>query len=268
VTAVAALGAFAFLIAVAFACTTFERWIRGRALHQLAWSISLVMFALGSLAYWWGGATGWHSLNFRLFYLFGAILNVPYLALGTVTLLWGERLGRRMHRVLDISAAVCAGVVLSVPLRTGLPTRGLPVGKEVFGVAPRIMAAVGSGVGATVLIVGAVFSAIRLIRLRRKGGAWLGPVSPGRLALTNTLIAGGSFVLSLGGTFFTGTEAELAFGVFLATGIVILFAGFLCSSSEAPTAATRPDGLSEFANELWDIAQNDDAMSATGAAAR
>ena len=34
-----------------------------------------------------GVAAGWTPLSFKLYYLFGAILNVPWLALGTVELL-------------------------------------------------------------------------------------------------------------------------------------------------------------------------------------
>lgn len=95
-TAVSALGAAATLVASAFALCTGERWLRRRRPHEAAWTQSLIMFALGSLAYWWAGAVGWNSANFRAFYLFGAILNVPYLAVGTVFLLGGSVIGRRV----------------------------------------------------------------------------------------------------------------------------------------------------------------------------
>ena len=77
----------------AFGLSTLERFVARRKPHELAWTVSLAMFALASFAYFWAAALGWSALDFRAFYLFGAILNVPWLALGTVYLLGGEHSG-------------------------------------------------------------------------------------------------------------------------------------------------------------------------------
>ena len=130
----------------------------------------MAMFALASLAYFLAAGIGWGPFTFRYFYLFGAILNVPYLALGTVYLLGGERRGDRTRRALNLTAAFCAGVVLTAPIKASLDVPGIPSGKEVFGVAPRVMAAVGSGVASVVLIGGAVWSAVKLLQLRQRTG--------------------------------------------------------------------------------------------------
>jgi len=255
-TAVAALGAVATLVSAAFALCTWERWrARGRG-HDLAWTQSLVMFAAGSLAYWAAGAGGWTAGVFRAFYLFGAILNVPYLALGTVYLLGGPDLGALVHRWLHVAAGFCAGVLLVAPLVGTLPPSGLPEGREVFGITPRIMAAVGSGVGATVLIVGALWSAAKLMVAKRRPARGAAPsMSPARLAATNVLIAAGSIVLSLAGTLFTEGDRELGFGVLLVVGIVVLFAGFLVSSPgrPEPVAPAPPASFDPFHRELWTI---------------
>ena len=95
------LAATATLLATAFAMSTLERYLGRRRRHELMWTISLFMFALGSLALWAGAAIGWTEWTFKAFYLFGAILNVPFLALGTVYLLAGQRRG-------DITAATVA----------------------------------------------------------------------------------------------------------------------------------------------------------------
>jgi len=260
-TAVSALGAAATLVASAFALCTGERWLRRRRPHEAAWTQALLMFALGSLAYWWAGAVGWNTANFRAFYLFGAILNVPYLAVGTIFLLRGRAAGRRVHLGVHLLAAFCAGAVLTAPTRAPIPPTGLPEGREVFGVGPRVMAAVGSGVGATVLIVGALWSAGGLIRGRRRTGG-RGPraadagsgLSPVRLVVTNVAIAVGSLVLGAGGTFFTGSAQEVGFGILLVTGIVILFGGFLVTPPAVVEAPAPPPGLDAFAAELWTIA--------------
>jgi hypothetical protein len=226
VSAVSGLGAIATLLALAFFFATLERWLASRKPHELAWTQALAMFTVASAAYWAAGALGWQEWNFRLFYLFGAILNVPFLAMGTVWLLGPERVARPAHRILQYAAFLAAGVMIAVPFQTELPATGLPEGSEIFGVGPRVMAAVGSGVGAVILIAGAVWSAILFVRGR----------SSRRLALTNVMIAIGTIVLSLGGAFFAEDDREVGFGVFLVAGIAILFIGFLISTPEKVTA--------------------------------
>src|SRR2546421_1084257 len=90
----AAVGAA--LVALAFSMATFERWLARHRRHELAWSVALLLFALASAALAAGAGTGWNGPLFRLFYLFGAIANVPFLALGTIYLLPGPRTGDRL----------------------------------------------------------------------------------------------------------------------------------------------------------------------------
>src|SRR5688500_7558875 len=106
----AALAAVATLVAVAFAFSTFERWLARRRRHELAWSVALGMFAAGAGALWWGASAGWDPVSFRLFYLFGAVLNVPFLALGTVYLLGDQRRADRWAAAVALAAAFAAGV--------------------------------------------------------------------------------------------------------------------------------------------------------------
>lgn len=269
---VSCLGALATLVSLAFAGCTAERYLYHRKPHELAWTQSLCMFAAGSFAYWAAGAGGWSSWNFRAFYLFGAILNVPYLAVGTVYLLGGEALGRRIHRGLHVVAGFCAGALVVAPMLRPLPANGLPEGRAVFGVTPRVMAAVGSGLGATVLIVGAVVSAWKLLVSGRRPARGARPsIAVGRLAATNVLIAVGSIVLSLGGTVFTSTDREVGFGVLLVVGIVVLFAGFLVSGTAAPAPRQSPDppeGLDDFGREIWELIHSTPADATNGGTAR
>lgn len=253
VTAAAAAGAIATLMSVAFGLSTYDRWLRRRKPHELAWTVSLAMFALASFSYFVAAAIGWDDASFRAFYLFGAILNVPWLALGTVYLLAGTRLGDRTRWWLTVLSAFCAGVVATAPLLGSLDVAGIPSGKEVFGVGPRVMAAVGSGLGATVLIVGALWSAVSLLRLRRRPEIVAGmPIPPGRLALTNVLIAVGSLVLGTGGTLFGTGDQMVDFGIWLAAGISILFVGFLVSNPGAAEVRRAP--TSPYWVELYELA--------------
>lgn len=77
----------ATVVSAAFAAQLLRRYRqRGRTPATLYWGISLSMFSLASLALLVGVALGWASWSFRLFYLFGAVLNVPWLALGNIAI--------------------------------------------------------------------------------------------------------------------------------------------------------------------------------------
>jgi len=214
---------FAFLataVASLFAESTFVRWTQRRSAHLAAWSVALAMFALASAALAVGVSTGWDNGTFRAFYLFGAILNVAWLALGTVALLAGEGVARRVRWYLVFFSGLATGVMLSVAMET-VSGFEIPVGKDVFGALPRALAAIGSGVGATVILAGAVWSVVRLAR----GGP--GQRSAGRLAVANCLIALGTIVLSSGGLVQGLVGHDEAFTLSLAVGITVIYAGFL-----------------------------------------
>src|ERR1700738_5138355 len=83
----------AAIVGVAFGLSTLERWVRGRRPYELAWSAALAMFALAAGALAYGAQAGWSGPIFRVFYLFGALADVPVLALGTVYLLASRRAG-------------------------------------------------------------------------------------------------------------------------------------------------------------------------------
>jgi hypothetical protein len=244
-----ALAAAATLVALCFMFSTLDRWLRRRRPHELAWTVSLGFFALGSAALWWSESVGWSLGSFRIFYLAGAVLNVPWLALGTVYLLAGPNVGDRVKWWLVLLSGFAAGVILFAPTRTGVSGTELPTGKDVFGVAPRVLAAVGSGVAAIVIIAGAVWSAWRVWRGRVPSlGAARTVLAPGRLVASNLLVAVGTLVLSASGTVAGRLGKDRAFTLTLLVGITILFVGFLVASTPrrplptslagAPAAAT------------------------------
>jgi hypothetical protein len=227
---VAGLAFLATAVATLFAQATAQRWSRTRAPHHGAWTIALALFALASAALATGTATGWDDGVFRAFFLLGAIVNVPWLALGTVFLLAGERAGRIVRAVLLVFTGFAAGVMLSTPLQGEISGTEIPVGKDHLDVLPRVLAGVGSGVGATVLLVGAVWSAVRFARRRDEAGA-------ARLMHSNVLIALGTLVLSSGGLLQGAVGKDHAFALSLALGIVVIYAGFAVASGRSGARA-------------------------------
>lgn len=220
-----ALASAATLLALAFALSTLERWLDRRRPHEAAWTAALFLFAAASASLLGGIAFGWNAGWFRLFYLFGAITNVVYLALGTVYLLGGTRWGRPAALVVHAFSAFAAGVLTVAPVRGAIPAGRLPQGSDVFGVLPRVLAAAGSGVGATVIVAGAVWSAARLAKGR----------STRRLAVANALIAAGTVVLGAGGILNSVLDEMDGFAVSLVVGISLLFVGFLLTNPRAET---------------------------------
>jgi hypothetical protein len=100
----------------------------------------------------------------------------------------------------------------------------------VFGIGPRIAAALGSGIAAIVIIGGAMWSAWRLFRQRRNTVA-PGRLSPARLALANLFIAFGTLVLSAGGLLNSVVDEMNGFALSLVAGISVIFVGFLITNS-------------------------------------
>ena len=221
---VAGLAFLATAVATLFAQATGVRYSRTKAPHQGAWTFALALFALASAALATAASTGWDRGTFRPFYLLGAVLNVPWLALGTIYLMGGRKIGDRVRTGLVLFTGVAIGVVLAAPIHgTIAPLGGIPVGKDHFGVFPRVLAGAGSGVGAIVVFGGAVYSAIRFVRRRVPG--------MGYLAGGNALIALGTLVLSSGGLLQGAVGQDEAFTISLALGIVVVYAGFVVASS-------------------------------------
>lgn len=223
---VVGLAFLATAIATIFCEATVVRWSRERKPHELAWAVSLAMFALASAALATGTSTGWDVGVFRAFYLLGAVLNVPWLALGTIYLLAGERAGHRARAVLVFLSGLAVGVVLAAPTNLEISGAAIPVGKEIFGAFPRVLAAVGSGAGAVVVFAGAAWSAWRFAH-----GTTGSPKRSPRGVLTNVLIALGVLVTSGGGLVQGVVGHDEAFTGSLAAGIVVIYAGFLVGST-------------------------------------
>jgi hypothetical protein len=203
------------VVAAAFAAVVFVRYVRSRRGALLAWAIGLAMFAVAALAGALARSGAPTESEYRTFYLFGAILNVAWLGLGTAWLLLRSRTWRTFSLALVALLTVVAAytvfttsVDLSVAMATG---RGFPDGS-----APRILAGIGSGVGSVVLVGGAIWSAWVFYRRRHSG----------RRAISNVVIAIGVLIVAFGGTV-TLTGANGVLEVTNLIGIAVMFVGFL-----------------------------------------
>jgi len=215
----------------AFAVAVLRQYAARRRPYQLAWGIALSMFTVASLALTVGVVAGWTPVSFKLYYLFGAVLNVPWLALGTVELLAGLAVRRAYLAALAVFTLVSVLLVaLARVTAADLAGRLLPEGKEFLPVAVRVLAVVGNSVGTLVVVGGAVASGLAM-RSRRE----LRPRFEGTL-----LIALGVLLAASGGVLaFLASSDKLALG--LAVGASVMYLGFRRASTPArPPIASGP----------------------------
>ena len=235
-----ALAAAAALIALAFAGWTFERWLVRRRPQDLSWSLSLVMFFIGAAALAYGATAGWSGATFRVFYAFGAIINVPFLAAGQLQLQLRPHRSPAILWSVSLFCALAMGVVLASPLTAPISGTELPSGKAVFPAGPRVFAAVGSGVSALIVFVGTIVGIVALVRGRRRAAdePTAGSSGTGRRIAGLSLLAFGTATLSASGTLNARFGEMRAFSITLTAGVTILFLGFLLTSTGPRRAGT------------------------------
>lgn len=202
------------IVAAAFAGVVVRQYRGHHKTYQLMWAAGFAMFAVAAFAGFLARSGSTTDTEYRTFYLFGAILNVAWLSLGTLYLLAKRRWADIALVLVAALSLLGAYAVASVPVDLTAAAdsgRGFPNGS-----LARILAGVGSGLGSIVLIGGALYSAWIFLQRRRNG----------RRALANVIIAVGVLIVAAGGTAtFTGASGVLE--VANLVGLTVMFAGFL-----------------------------------------
>lgn len=198
--------------------------------HVGAWALAMAMYATATWALFVGVALDWSSGGFRVFYGLGAILNVPFLGIGSAYLVWGERTGRRLLEFFSIAGAFALFITFTAPFTESLPASGLPEGSEVFAdigevgpAGPRFYALIFNILGTLLLAGLALMSVVAFWRSNR------------RLVYGNLLIILGAVFPAFGGSLFAVGETS-AFALSLLAGAGLLWAGFEVASGARASA--------------------------------
>ena len=219
----------AALVSGIFAIQLFAQYARRKRLPQLAWAVAMTMYAIASLAVAAGVSGGWDPTLFRLYWLFGALLNVPYLALGSVALLQRKPLVALM--LLLVLAATLIAVVAVASASVHLPDhpgRNIPRGSRAWGEDAFVAKL------ATYLSIPAYLIVVLIAFASGRGGKL--PLSRIR---GNWLIAAGATVVAVGSSVARYGRGSV-FSVFLAAGVIVMFVGFrLASHAPRPSPATN-----------------------------
>jgi hypothetical protein len=228
----AAFPLIAAVVALVFSVLLLRQYAQRRRPYQLAWAIALLMYAAASLALFLGVLSGWTSTEYRIYWLFGAVLNVPFLALGEVALLVRNR--------TVVTAAVLLIVFLTAFATTRIRTatvdpsalnQDLPLGDDVWRLDQFVLALARyyAFPAYFLLIGGTLWSAWKMRRAPQLRDRFVGTL----------LIAVGATVVAAGSAFALKGQL-IGFSATLAAGVTLMFLGFLRASRTPRTAPSGP----------------------------
>jgi hypothetical protein len=219
----------AAVIAGAFAVALGRRFAERRQVYLAVWCAALVMYAAASLAVAAGALVGWSRTLFEIYWIVGAVLNVPLLAAGELQLLGRSRfLTSAIWVVLAFVFAYTIAVTRGAAIDQAALAEQLPSGKEVFGdgTAAHRLPQLVSIPSYLVLVAGALWSAWRM-----RGRPDLRDRFTGTL-----LIAGGATITAAAGSAFAAVGDLTLFSLSLLAGVAVMFAGFLRATRTRPPA--------------------------------
>lgn len=193
--------------------------------HLSAYTAGMAMFALAVWALFSALGWGWNGFNYRVFFLFGGVLNIPFLALGSMFLSVGRRAGHIMTVCLFGFSAMATTLVSVTPFARALPEGGIP--SDIFpsiaeaGFGPRLLAAIAGGMGTLILVTAALWGAFRF----RK--------SHPRRAVANLVITAGVLAAATGGTILGFLNESAAFSVSLLAAASLIWWGYRLAGSRS-----------------------------------
>jgi hypothetical protein len=217
----------AAIVALVFAALLLRQFASRQRPYQLAWAIALLMYSAASFALFLGVLAGWTTMEFRIYWLFGAVLTVPYLALGELLLLVRNRyVGNAAVLLLVFATAFAVSRIRTATIADPAPalSADLPSGKDVFSLDPFAMdlARLYAFPAYFLLVAGALWSAWRMRGAPAMRDRFWGTL---QIAIGATIVAAGS-AFALNGQL-------VGFSATLAGGVALMFLGFLRASRPA-----------------------------------
>ncbi len=204
------------VISLIFALTVLDQFLARRKPYQLVWAIGLFLYFISTASEFWVEFRGLNQINYRLWYLIGAIFVAAYLGMGTLYLLLPRRTAHIIMAVLGIASVYAIFRVATADINlsaiTSLSGKAMPTNV-------RLLTPFFNTFGTIALVGGALYSAW-VFRKRR--------IMPHRV-LSNILIAVGAVLPASGGTLMRFGAPPNIFYLLELLGIIIIFLGFLRS---------------------------------------
>ncbi|MDH4118031.1 MAG: hypothetical protein OEX04_12435 [Acidimicrobiia bacterium] len=206
-----------------------DAW-RKRTPHAMAYTAGMAAFAAATWALAIGDTTGWTSSSYRVFFLFGTVINVMLLAVGSMFLVVGRRAGHAFLLFTGAISAMATTLITTVPFVTELPASGVPDdmwGPEVeFG--PTLFAVIGGAVGGTTIIILGLVSAIRFWRKNP------------RIVTGNAFIVAGTLAAASGGSQLGFLDEAATFELSLMAAALLIWIGYRVTRSGRSATPPSP----------------------------
>jgi len=213
----------------AFAAVVARQYLSRRKPYQAIWAVALAMFAAAAFFETAGEAVGWSDPTYKGYYLFGGLLNVGWLGLGSLLLLTSPRAGRIATVVMVLISIIALVVVLMSHTDHNLLKAQVPARGAID--VPAILPLITNLGGSLLLIGGAAWSAWRAAR----AGA------PRNRVVGLAVLAAGAFIVAGGHSYAQTRGVYAAQPLSEALGIVAMFVGYLVIESRSrvprPTVA-------------------------------
>lgn len=206
-------------IASAFTASLVRSFRARPRLALILWAVALAMYAVGCFAVAVGALRGFDATTFRIYWAFGAVLNVPFLAAGELDLLApSRRTSLLLIGALFVVTAVTLARTWGAPVDLAALGGSLPSGRAVFGdgsVAYRLPRAISTPAYA-VLVAGTLWSAWRMRGAPDRRDRFVGTL----------WIAAGATAIAGFGSAFAALGMLAPFSIAILVGVAVMFLGF------------------------------------------
>lgn len=215
-------------VGTAFAVVVGRQYLRRRKPYQAIWAVALAMFGVAAAFETAGQLAGWSDATYKGYYLFGGLLNVGWLGIGSLLLLTGPRAGRVAVIVMALISLICVVAVLAAHTNPTLLKAQVP-GRGAIDV-PSVLPLITNLGGSLLLVGGAAWSAWKAAR----AGA------PRNRVLGLAILAAGAFIVAGGHSYAQTKGVYVAQPLSEAAGIVAMFTGFLVIETRRQLAPSKP----------------------------
>lgn len=203
------------LFSIYFLIVIYRHWESKRTMYLLWWTLGVFTFGFGTATESINALFGWSEINFRLWYISGALLGGFPLAQGSVYLLMSQRFATRSAWIVLVIVAIASCCVMSSPIQLPNGFDGTLSGKILSWQWVRYFSPFINLYSFIFLVGGAVYSAIYYARQLDKQKRFLG----------NIFIALGALLPGIGGSFTRAGYVNVLFVTEL-IGLLLIYAGY------------------------------------------
>lgn len=204
------------IISASFAWAILARYLRKPEAYQLLWwGLGIVTYGAGTLIEAWNTLFGWSVPLFKAWYIAGALLGGAPLAIGSIYLLHGKRLGHIAVVCLCLAVGITSIFVILSPIRYELVDPHLLNSKVLGWQAIRRVSPFINTTAFLFLVGGATYSAVRFFKHPESRHVSIG----------NIFIAIGALLPGIGGIGSRMGHTELLYiGEFI--GVILIWIGY------------------------------------------